>query len=98
MTNRITLAIFPDGWGELMLEDGDGMRIVGVRQGDFSSRPDPIRRAWQHLEANRGMSPAPKPPAPPAGCAQVPSKDFPSQIDPRAPQTPLKSDPAQVRS
>jgi len=33
--------------------------------GSFSSRPDPIRRAWLFVEANRAMNPRPEPPAPP---------------------------------
>ena len=32
--------------------------------GSFSSRPDPIRRAWLFVEANRAMHPRPRPPGP----------------------------------
>ena len=56
--------------------------------GSFSSRPDPIRRAWLFVEANRAMNPRPEPPAPPPPCTQALRNTLARCIDWLVPRTP----------
>lgn len=54
----------PIGYGSQRL----GLLEAFVPFGSFSTRPDPIQRSWQHLEAKWGMAGKQEPPVPPRPC------------------------------
>ena len=50
------------------LQDEDGYVHAKIPLGTLAQGPDPIQRAWSHLEAKRGMAAQQEAPAPPRPC------------------------------
>lgn len=66
-----TLSIYRPRYSTVYTLESTGDPIVDIPFGSFSTRPDPIRRAWGRLEAKWWMNRKPEAPATPGPWAAV---------------------------